>query len=131
MQYLLDTHTLLWFLQDDPQLPKKISSRIRNIENNCFVSIASLWEIAIKIKLGKLSIKFPFERFAVYLADNDLEVLAISFDHISQVLNLDMLHRDPFDRIIIAQGITEDLTILTRDEHFDTLCLYSLKSLFC
>ncbi len=118
MQYLLDTHTLLWFLQDDPQLPKKISSRIRNIENNCFVSIASLWEIAIKIKLGKLSIKFPFERFAVYLADNDLEVLAISFDHISQVLNLDMLHRDPFDRIIIAQGITEDLTILTRDEHF-------------
>ena len=72
MQYLLDTHTLLWFLQDDPQLPKKISSRIRNIENNCFVSIASLWEIAIKIKLGKLSIKFPFERFAVYLADNDL-----------------------------------------------------------
>ena len=118
MQYLLDTHTLLWFLQDDPQLPKKISSRIRNIENNCFVSIASLWEIDIKIKLGKLSIKFPFERFAVYLADNDLEVLAISFDHISQVLNLDMLHRDPFDRIIIAQGITEDLTILTRDEHF-------------
>lgn len=118
MQYLLDTHTLLWFLQDDPQLPKKISSRIRNIENDCFVSIASLWEIAIKIKLGKLSIKFPFERFAVYLADNDLEVLAISFDHISQVLNLDMLHRDPFDRIIIAQGITEDLTILTRDEHF-------------
>lgn len=118
MQYLLDTHTLLWFLQDDPQLPKKISSRIRNIENNCFVSIASLWEIAIKIKLGKLSIKFPFERFAVYLADNDPEVLAISFDHISQVLNLDMLHRDPFDRIIIAQGITEDLTILTRDEHF-------------
>ena len=118
MQYLLDTHTLLWFLQDDPQLPKKISSRIRNIENNCFVSIASLWEIAIKIKLGKLSIKFPFERFAVYLADNDLEVLAISFDHISQVLNLDMLHRDPFDRIIIAHGITEDLTILTRDEHF-------------
>ena len=118
MQYLLDTHTLLWFLQDDPQLPKKISSRIRNIENNCFVSIASLWEIAIKIKLGKLSIKFPIEIFAVYLADNDLEVLAISFDHISQVLNLDMLHRDPFDRIIIAQGITEDLTILTRDEHF-------------
>ncbi|MBN8721020.1 MAG: type II toxin-antitoxin system VapC family toxin [Sediminibacterium magnilacihabitans] len=118
MQYLLDTHTLLWFLQDDPQLPKKISSRIRNIENNYIVSIASLWEIAIKIKLGKLSIKFPFERFAVYLADNDLEVLAISFDHISQVLNLDMLHRDPFDRIIIAQGITEDLTILTRDEHF-------------
>jgi PIN domain nuclease of toxin-antitoxin system len=92
MQYLLDTHTLLWFLQDDPQLPEKVSLEITNIENKCFVSIASLWEIAIKMKLGKLSIKFPFEKFASYLSDNDIEVLPITLDHLGQVLNLDLHH---------------------------------------
>ena len=62
MTYLLDTHTVLWFLEDDPQLPKNVSREIANIEHKCFVSIASLWETAIKIKLGKLTIKFPFEK---------------------------------------------------------------------
>jgi len=118
MRYLLDTHTLLWFLQDDPQLPKKVSNEITNVENSCFVSIASLWEIAIKINLGKLSIKFPFVQFASYLADNDIEILQIGFDHLIQVATLDLHHRDPFDRIIIAQGLVENLIIITKDEHF-------------
>jgi PIN domain nuclease of toxin-antitoxin system len=118
MQYLLDTHTLLWFLQDDPQLPEKVSNEITDIDNKCYVSIASLWEIAIKLKLGKLSLKFPFEKFASYLSDNDIELLPISFEHLVKVLNLDPHHRDPFDRIIIAQGLVEDLTIVTKDEHF-------------
>jgi PIN domain nuclease of toxin-antitoxin system len=118
MQYLLDTHTLLWFLQDDPQLPEKVSNEITNIENNCYVSIASLWEIAIKLKLGKLSLKFPFERFASYLSDNEIELITISFDHLVKLLNLDPHHHDPFDRIIIAQGLVEDFTIITKDEHF-------------
>ena len=109
MRYLLDTHTLLWFLQDDPQLPEMVANEITNIENNCYVSIASLWEIAIKINLGK---------FASYLADNDIEVLQIGFDHLIQVATLDLHHRDPFDRIIIAQGLVENLTIITKDEHF-------------
>lgn len=118
MRYLLDTHTLLWFLQDDPQLPEKVGNEITNIENSCYVSIASLWEIAIKINLGKLTIKFPFVKFASYLADNDIEVLQIGFDHLIQVATLDLHHRDPFDRIIIAQGLVENLTIITKDEHF-------------
>jgi PIN domain nuclease of toxin-antitoxin system len=118
MRYLLDTHTLLWFLQDDPQLPEKVGNEITNIENSCYVSIASLWEIAIKINLGKLNIKFPFVKFASYLADNDIEVLQIGFDHLIQVATLDLHHRDPFDRIIIAQGLVENLTIITKDEHF-------------
>lgn len=63
MQYLLDTHTLLWFLEDDPQLPEKVRKEIADIDNKCYVSIVSLWEIAIKIRLGKLSIKFHFEKF--------------------------------------------------------------------
>jgi PIN domain nuclease of toxin-antitoxin system len=74
MRYLLDTHTLLSFLQDDPQLAEKVSNEITNIENSCFVSIASLWEIAIKINLGKLTIKFPFVRFASYLADIEIDI---------------------------------------------------------
>ena len=77
MRYLLDPHTLLWFLQDDPQLPEKVANEIANIENNCYVSIASLWEIAIKINLGKLTVKFPFVKFASYLADNDIEVFKL------------------------------------------------------
>lgn len=95
-----------------------MSNEITDIDNKCYVSIASLWEIAIKVKLGKLSLKFPFERFASYLSDNDIELLPISFDHLVKVLNLDPHHRDPFDRIIIAQGLVEDLTIITKDEHF-------------
>jgi len=120
MQYLLDTHTLLWFLEDDPQLPEKVKKEIINIDNNCFISIVSLWEIAIKIKLGKLIIKFPFERFADYLSGSDIELLPISLDHLVQLLNIDLHHRDPFDRLIIAQGRAEQLTIITRDEHFSS-----------
>lgn len=118
MRYLLDTHTLLWFLQDDPQLPEKVGNEITNVENSCYVSIASLWEIAIKINLGKLAIKFPFVKFASYLAENDIEVLQIGFDHLIQVATLDLHHRDPFDRIIIAQGLVENLTIITKDGNF-------------
>ena len=118
MRYLLDTHTLLWFLQDDPQLPERVGNEITNIENSCYVSIASLWEVAIKINLGKLAIKFPFVKFASYLVENDIEVLQIGFDHLIQVATLDLHHRDPFDRIIIAQGLVENLTIITKDEHF-------------
>lgn len=118
MKYLLDTHTLLWFLEDDPQLPKKVRKEIADIDNRCYISIASLWEIAIKIKLGKLSIRFPFEKFAAYLSDNEIELLPISLEHLLQLLNLELHHRDPFDRLIIAQGLAENLTILTRDENF-------------
>lgn len=118
MKYLLDTHTLLWFLEDDQQLPKKVRKEIADIDNRCYISIASLWEIAIKIKLGKLRIKFPFEKFATYLSDNEIELLPISLEHLLRLLNLELYHRDPFDRLIIAQGLAENLTILTKDENF-------------
>ena len=118
MQYLLDTHSLLWFFEDDQQLPMKVRKEISDVNNKCFVSIASLWEISIKIKLGKLVIKFPFEKFADYLVASDIELLPISFDHLVQLINIDLHHRDPFDRVIIAQGQVEQLTIITRDEQF-------------
>lgn len=86
-------------------MPEKVRKEIADIDNKCYVSIASLWEIAIKIRLGKLSIKFPFEKFATYLSDNEIELLPISLEHLLQLLNLDLHHRDPFERLIIAQAI--------------------------
>lgn len=127
MQYLLDTHTLLWFLEDDPRLPQKVRKEIVNIDNNCFLSIASLWEIAIKIKVKKLMIEFTFEKFEGYLSAKAIELIPISFEHLNELLNLELYHRDPFDRMIIAQSITEDFTILSSDKHFKS---YAVKLLW-
>lgn len=118
MKYLLDTHALLWFLNDDPQLPKKVSSQILSNKNKCYLSIASLWEISIKINIGKLTLKMPFEELYDYLFDNDIEVLHISFDHLVVLTSLDLHHRDPFDRLIIAQSKSAELTIISKDANF-------------
>ena len=118
MKYLLDTHALLWFLEDDLQLPDKIGKEIVNGNNKCFVSVASLWEIAIKLSIGKLSLGFPFKKFASYLSNNDIELIPIELEHLIQVSDLNLYHRDPFDRVIIAQGIVEKLTVITKDDQF-------------
>ena len=118
MEYILDTHTFLWFLEGSDQLSHKVKSEIKDIKNSCFISIASLWEIAIKSSLGKLNLKFPFENLTSYLAANDIEILPVTFDHIKELKNLDFHHRDPFDRLIISQAIKENLTIRSRDSNF-------------
>jgi len=105
-------------LEGDNQLSNKVKSEITDIKNSCFISIASLWEIAIKCSLGKLTLKFPFENLITYISTNDIEILPITFDHIHQLKDLDLHHRDPFDRLIIAQAIKENLTILSRDSNF-------------
>lgn len=118
MQYLLDTHTFLWFLEGDNQLSDKVKNEITDVKNTCFISIASLWEIAIKSSLGKLNLKFPFDNLTSYLSANDIEIIPITFDHIQALRNLEFQHRDPFDRLIIAQAIKENLIILTQDSNF-------------
>lgn len=118
MRYLLDTHALIWCLEDSLELPEKVRKEILNSNNKCYVSIASLWEIAIKIKLGKLTIQLPFDRLTDYLSYNNIELLPISPSHLDHLLTIDLHHRDPFDRMIIAQALSEQLTIITRDEHF-------------
>lgn len=117
MRYLLDTHTLLWFLQGNKQLAKE-TREIENVENKCYTSIASAWEIAIKTKLGKLELEFPFEKLAEYLFFNDIKLLPISFEHLQRLMTIDVIHKDPFDRIIVAQALYEDLTIISKDENF-------------
>ena len=127
MQFLLDTHTFIWFINGDSSLPNKIIDEIKNLKNHCFISIASIWEIAIKCKLNKLSLNADFNRILDFLDQNQIEILPISFDHIVKLNELDFHHRDPFDRILIAQGISENLTILTKDQNFS---FYKTKTLW-
>ncbi len=118
MDLLLDTHSFIWFLNGDEQLPQNLKNSIADTTNDCFLSIASLWEIAIKSSLGKLELKGNFNRIAIFLTENDIEILPITFGHLQRLLQLPFHHRDPFDRIIIAQALTDGLPIATRDEKF-------------
>lgn len=118
MPFLLDTHTFIWFINGDSTLPKEVIAEIKNLDNQCFLSIASIWEIAMKIKLNKLSLISGFDKIEDFLTENQIEILPITFEHILSLNNLELHHRDPFDRIIIAQGISEELIILTKDENF-------------
>jgi len=118
MDLLLDTHAFIWFISGDTALPQKVVDAIKNVENKCFISIASLWEIAIKSSLKKLELKSDFNRITDQLADNDIEILPITFEHLQRALTLEFHHRDPFDRIIISQGLVERLIIVSKDEHF-------------
>ena len=119
MRLLLDTHPFIWFINGDDALPEKVKKIIANPENECFLSIASIWEIAIKTSLGKLGLQSGFDKIADFLLDNDVGVLPIKFDHLQTLLKLEYYHRDPFDRIILAQGITENLIVLSKDVIFD------------
>lgn len=118
MQFLLDTHTFIWFINGDKSLPVEAINYIKNVNNKCFISIASIWEIAIKSNLNKLELKYGFDKIIDLLADNDIELLPITFEHIQMLNKLEFHHKDPFDRIIIAQGIVEQLIVITKDENF-------------
>ena len=112
MRLLLDTHTFLWWCEDDPQLREAERAAIRDGANEVFLSAASVWEIAIKHALGRLEIPEPASAAAVRLG---FEPLAISFAHAEATALLPPLHRDPFDRMLVAQARTEGLTLVTRD----------------
>ncbi|MBS1685784.1 MAG: type II toxin-antitoxin system VapC family toxin [Bacteroidetes bacterium] len=116
--YLLDTHTLIWFLEGSPSLSSKAQKEIEDPNASRFVSIVSLWEIAIKISIGKLSLNISFQDLKYLLAQNDITILPISFDDTTATIVLPMHHRDPFDRIIITQAINHNLTIITKDPEF-------------
>lgn len=120
MELLLDTHAFIWFIDGDNSLPEKAVDAIKEINNECFISVASLWEIAIKLSLKKIELKSDFNKINNFLADNDIDILPITFEHLQKLLELPYYHRDPFDRIIISQGISENLTIVTKDKEFES-----------
>ncbi|WNZ43570.1 type II toxin-antitoxin system VapC family toxin [Leptolyngbya boryana CZ1] len=127
MRFLLDTHVLLWYLLGDPQLSAK-AKKIVDAGNNLHFSVASLWEISIKINIGKLQINHPFHELAEQLDLNNIELLSISFDDLKTYVELPLMeHRDPFDRILAAQALTSSLTLISRDPKLD---LYSVQRLW-
>ena len=120
MRYLLDTHTLLWFLQDAPELPPAVADRIEADGAENHVSTASVWEMAIKIGLGKLSVPYSLDReLPEILNEGGFAVVPLRFTHLARVARLPLHHRDPFDRALVAQAQTEGLTVLSRDRAFD------------
>ena len=119
MKVLIDTHALLWYLQGDANLSNLALATIEDKDNDVFVSIVSLWEIAIKSGLGKLELQRPFENLEADLQRLDLKVLPIAFFELNIYHSLPLFHRDPFDRILIAQSIGNSLTIITRDTLFE------------
>jgi PIN domain nuclease of toxin-antitoxin system len=117
---LLDTHTMLWFLWDDSRLSRPAKALIEDGDNRKLVSIASCWEIAIKVGLGKLDLGEPSRSFLPReIARNNFELLPISLDHATMVEGLVAHHRDPFDRLLIAQAIVERLPVASADVIFD------------
>jgi PIN domain nuclease of toxin-antitoxin system len=120
MNLLLDTHTLLWFALDDPQLKSTAKSLIVDPANHKCVSPASAWETAIKISVGKYKLNVPFEQFMdVAIRNNGFNVVPIDIKHCNILTTLPFHHRDPFDRMIIAQAMVEKLSIVSNDPAFD------------
>lgn len=119
MRVLIDTHALLWYLKGDANLSNLALATIEDKDNDVLVSIASVWEIAIKSGLGKLELQRPFENLEADLQRLDIKILPIAFTEIDIYRSLPLHHRDPFDRILIAQSMGNSLTIITRDPLFE------------
>jgi len=116
MRVLLDTHVFLWWITDDAKLPDSIRNFISDGNNELFFSAASCWEIAIKSNLGRISLSHKIESFLPeQMVLNAVQGLPIQISHALYVINLPDHHRDPFDRIIVAQAQLEKMAIITSD----------------
>jgi PIN domain nuclease of toxin-antitoxin system len=112
MRLLLDTHTLIWALAEPEKLSPKIIQLIENPNNTIFISIATLWELQIKKSIGKIALP---DNFWDQLPELGYQLLDITFSHILQLERLALLHRDPFDRILISQSLQESILLITKD----------------
>ncbi len=118
MTYLIDTQTLLWALEESPRLSRKARSLMVDPANTLMVSIASLWEIAIKVSIGKLDLAQPLREIINKLPEADIAILPVEPQHTLVVECLPLIHRDPFDRMIIAQAMAETFEVISSDEVF-------------
>lgn len=120
MNILIDTQAIIWFAENNNQLSKTARAAIEDIENTCYISMASFWEMSIKINLGKLTVNgLTLSEFMDEVAENDFKTLDIQRPHILENERLPLYHRDPFDRLIIAQAIADNMTIVSSDDAFD------------
>jgi PIN domain nuclease of toxin-antitoxin system len=119
VKILLDTHTFLWFVNDSVQLSLDAKALLES-EVDLYLSIASLWEIAIKVRTGKMTLPKPFDEYLPQQIQlNEIEVLPIDLRHLNVITTLPLHHRDPFDRLLIAKAMVEQATIVSADVAFD------------
>lgn len=123
MRFLLDTHTFIWFINGDDELSLSARQAIVDAEDN-YISVASLWEISIKVSLNKLELKTAFNEIASQIVTNGFQILPLTFEDTEMLLKLPFHHRDPFDRMIIVQAINNDLMVISRDSSFQA---YNVK----
>lgn len=119
MNLLIDNHALIWFITNNDKLPFKTKQIIENKENNCYVSIATYWEIGIKNSIGRLDLKSDLETIFEIIEETGFETLPLTTNQILRNTKLEFHHQDPFDKIIIAQSLTEKMTIITKDSQFE------------
>ncbi len=120
MRLMLDTHTFLWYITDSPQVSDKAREHIDDEQNQILLSAASVWEMAIKHSQGKLCLTMPFDVFVLLqLRMNDFRQLDIQRRHIDAVATLPFHHRDPFDRLLIAQAMVERISVLSANSALD------------
>jgi PIN domain nuclease of toxin-antitoxin system len=127
MNLLLDTHTLIWLLEGDDNLSVTAKEQIENPDNTSFVSVATFWEIAIKISLNKLEMKIPLKNLKQLIWENGIEVLPITIDNALFVSQLPYYHKDPFDRLLVAQALNENMLVVSRDE---AIPLYNVQTVW-
>ena len=116
MRFLLDTHVVIWWAFEFERISQKAQAILKNSDNEIVVSVISAWEIAIKAKIEKITLSDTPDKFFVdFCRRNSITVLPVYAHHALETYNLPLLHRDPFDRILIAQAKAENLTLITGD----------------
>ena len=119
MRLLLDTHAFLWWVEGTPPVGRRARTALANPDNEVLVSLASCWELAIKLSLGKLRLAHRLDRFIPeQLRLNGFSLLEVRLVHVVRVADLPFRHRDPFDRLLVSQALEENLTIVSADRVF-------------
>ena len=114
--FLIDTHTLLWMHDDSKEISQEIKDTLSSNESQIFLSIASLWEITIKQQINKLDLQYGLDDIAAYCLDNGILIKPIPLYHLNQLSILPLIHKDPFDRMIVATAYADNLTLVSKDK---------------
>ena len=127
MKYLIDTQILIWLFISPNKIPSNIQNLLKNLDNEIYVSKVSIWEIAIKVSIGKLIIPFEIKKLIFEIKEMNIKILNIKNQHLIKVTDLPFHHKDPFDRLIISQAFIDRITIISSDNNFSK---YNVKVLW-